>query len=197
MFLKRPWREKQNTLNKFVGIKVAHLALVVGPCEEMSLALLSQPSMLGCLEGFSRFLQSMCFVFYLWLSCPESGAKCFRHHLQCITLMMSNSNALFCLFLSYLFHLQATHYSFLATLEVLGKLSFSALAGAMVDTVGFPIAFILFLFLTSSSALHVWRATETGILKEQVKGQPQWPALANQMAWVSERVWRCWIVCMV
>ncbi|KAI7813576.1 major facilitator superfamily domain-containing protein 3 [Triplophysa rosa] len=69
--------------------------------------------------------------------------------------------------------IQATHYSFLATLEVLGKLSFSALAGGMVDTVGYPIAFILFLFLTSSSALHVWRATETGILKEQVKGQPQ------------------------
>uniref|UniRef100_A0A672RBV2 Major facilitator superfamily domain-containing protein 3 n=1 Tax=Sinocyclocheilus grahami TaxID=75366 RepID=A0A672RBV2_SINGR len=69
--------------------------------------------------------------------------------------------------------IQATHYSFLATLEVLGKLSFSALAGGMVDTVGFPIAFILFLFLTSSSALHVWRATETGILKEQLKEQPQ------------------------
>uniref|UniRef100_A0A671KNQ1 Major facilitator superfamily domain-containing protein 3 n=1 Tax=Sinocyclocheilus anshuiensis TaxID=1608454 RepID=A0A671KNQ1_9TELE len=50
--------------------------------------------------------------------------------------------------------IQATHYSFLATLEVLGKLSFSALAGGLVDTVGFPIAFILFLFLTSSSALH-------------------------------------------
>ncbi|KAI2664763.1 Annexin A1 [Labeo rohita] len=68
--------------------------------------------------------------------------------------------------------IQATHYSFLATLEVLGKLSFSALAGGMVDTVGFPIAFILFLFLTSSSALHVWRATETGVLKEQLKEQP-------------------------
>ncbi|KAF4113403.1 major facilitator superfamily domain-containing protein 3 isoform X1 [Onychostoma macrolepis] len=69
--------------------------------------------------------------------------------------------------------IQATHYSFLATMEVLGKLSFSALAGGMVDTVGFPIAFILFLFLTSSSALHVWRATETGVLKEQLKEQPQ------------------------
>ncbi|XP_067263765.1 major facilitator superfamily domain-containing protein 3 isoform X2 [Chanodichthys erythropterus] len=69
--------------------------------------------------------------------------------------------------------IQATHYSFLATLEVLGKLSFSALAGGMVDTVGFPIAFILFLFLTSSSALHVWRATETGVLKEQLKEQPK------------------------
>uniref|UniRef100_A0A8C2GUB8 Major facilitator superfamily domain-containing protein 3 n=1 Tax=Cyprinus carpio TaxID=7962 RepID=A0A8C2GUB8_CYPCA len=69
--------------------------------------------------------------------------------------------------------IQATHYSFLATLEVLGKLSFSALAGGMVDTVGFPIAFVVFLFLTSSSALHVWRATETGVLKEQLKEQPQ------------------------
>ncbi|KAK1806889.1 hypothetical protein P4O66_005373, partial [Electrophorus voltai] len=68
--------------------------------------------------------------------------------------------------------IQATHYSFLATLEVLGKLSFSALAGGMVDTVGFPIAFLLFFFLTSSSALHVWHATETGVLKDQSKGQP-------------------------
>ncbi|XP_053466178.1 major facilitator superfamily domain-containing protein 3 [Ictalurus furcatus] len=69
--------------------------------------------------------------------------------------------------------IQATHYSFLATLEVLGKLCFSALAGAIVDTMGFPIAFLLFLFLTSSSALHVWRAVDTGVLKEQLKEQPQ------------------------
>lgn len=69
--------------------------------------------------------------------------------------------------------IQATHYSFLATLEVLGKLCFSTLAGAIVDTVGFPIAFLLFLFLTSSSALHVWRAVDTGVLKEQLKEQPQ------------------------
>ncbi|XP_062874272.1 major facilitator superfamily domain-containing protein 3 [Trichomycterus rosablanca] len=69
--------------------------------------------------------------------------------------------------------IQATHYSFLATLEVLGKLSFSALAGGIVDAVGFPIAFLLFLFLTSTSALHVWRAMETGVLKEQLKEQPQ------------------------
>ncbi|TSR04277.1 Major facilitator superfamily domain-containing protein 3 [Bagarius yarrelli] len=69
--------------------------------------------------------------------------------------------------------IQATHYSFLATLEVLGKLCFSALAGAIVDTVGFPIAFLLFLFLTSSSALHVWRAMDTGVLKEQLREQPQ------------------------
>ncbi|XP_030647542.1 major facilitator superfamily domain-containing protein 3 [Chanos chanos] len=69
--------------------------------------------------------------------------------------------------------IQATHYSFLATLEVLGKLSFSTLAGGMVDSVGFPVSFLLFLFLTSSSALHVWRATEIGVLKDQLKEQPQ------------------------
>ncbi len=86
----------------------------------------------------------------------------------------------FFLSLSLSVYVQATHYSFLATLEVLGKLSFSALAGGIVDTVGFPIAFILFLFLTSSSALHVWRATETGVLKEQLKEQPQWPELAYE-----------------
>lgn len=63
--------------------------------------------------------------------------------------------------------LKATHYSFLATLEVLGKLSFSALSGGLVDWVGFAIAYLLFFSLSAASALLVWKATLTGPLKEQ------------------------------
>lgn len=68
---------------------------------------------------------------------------------------------------------QATHYSFLSTLEVLGKLMFSALAGGLVDWVGYPTAFLLFLVLSAGTALHVWRATDTGALREQLKEQPK------------------------
>ncbi|CAB1319482.1 unnamed protein product [Coregonus sp. 'balchen'] len=64
---------------------------------------------------------------------------------------------------------QATHYSFLSTLEVLGKLMFSALAGGLVDWVGFPTAFLLFLVLSAGTALHIWKATDTGALREQPK----------------------------
>lgn len=70
---------------------------------------------------------------------------------------------------------QATHYSFLATLEVLGKLTFSTLAGGLVDWFGFQVAFLLFLTLSAGTALHVWTATFTGALREhQHKEQPKW-----------------------
>lgn len=70
--------------------------------------------------------------------------------------------------------LQATHYSFLATLEVLGKLTFSALAGGVVDWFGFQVAFLFFLTLSAGTALHVWTATFTGALREhQLKEQPK------------------------
>ncbi|XP_077456956.1 major facilitator superfamily domain-containing protein 3 [Stigmatopora argus] len=70
--------------------------------------------------------------------------------------------------------IQATHYSFLATLEVLGKLTFSALAGAVVDWFGFQVAFLFFLTLSAATALHVWTATYTGALREhQLKEQPK------------------------
>ncbi|TWW61339.1 Major facilitator superfamily domain-containing protein 3 [Takifugu flavidus] len=68
----------------------------------------------------------------------------------------------------------ATHYSFLATLEVLGKLTFSAVAGGVVDWFGFQVAFLLFLTLSAGTALHVWTATFTGALREhQLKDQPK------------------------
>ncbi|XP_018615519.2 major facilitator superfamily domain-containing protein 3 isoform X1 [Scleropages formosus] len=63
--------------------------------------------------------------------------------------------------------IQATHYSFLATLEVLGKLTFSALAGWLVDWVGFPVSFLFFLLLSAAATLHVYRATEKGELNQQ------------------------------
>uniref|UniRef100_A0A3B3WG83 Major facilitator superfamily domain-containing protein 3 n=1 Tax=Poecilia mexicana TaxID=48701 RepID=A0A3B3WG83_9TELE len=70
--------------------------------------------------------------------------------------------------------IQATHYSFLATLEVLGKLMFSALAGGVVDWCGFQVAFLFFLTLSAGTALHVWTATFTGALREtQLKEQPK------------------------
>ncbi|XP_058491897.1 major facilitator superfamily domain-containing protein 3 [Solea solea] len=70
--------------------------------------------------------------------------------------------------------IQATHYSFLATLEVLGKLTFSALAGGVVDMFGFQVAFLFFLTLSAGTALHVWTATFTGALREhQLKEQPK------------------------
>lgn len=73
-----------------------------------------------------------------------------------------------------IFIFQATHYSFLATLEVLGKLSFSAVAGGLVDWLGFQVAFLLFLTLSAGTALHVWTATFTGALREhQLKDPPK------------------------
>ncbi|KAK0148371.1 Major facilitator superfamily domain-containing protein 3 [Merluccius polli] len=68
---------------------------------------------------------------------------------------------------------QATHYSFLATLEVLGKLMFSALAGGLVDWLGYQVAFLFFLTLSAGTALHVWTATITGALREHPLKQPQ------------------------
>ncbi|KAJ3603568.1 hypothetical protein NHX12_028313 [Muraenolepis orangiensis] len=68
---------------------------------------------------------------------------------------------------------QATHYSFLATLEVLGKLLFGALAGVLVDWLGYQVAFLFFLTLSAGTALHVWTATITGAFREQPIKQPQ------------------------
>ncbi|TFJ97028.1 sphingomyelin phosphodiesterase 2 [Platysternon megacephalum] len=50
--------------------------------------------------------------------------------------------------------IQATHYSFLATLEVLGKLAFSTFVGSIVDWLGFASSFCCFLFLSFTSVLY-------------------------------------------
>ncbi|KAJ6661520.1 hypothetical protein lerEdw1_014430 [Lerista edwardsae] len=50
--------------------------------------------------------------------------------------------------------IQATHYSFLATLEVLGKMIFSAMVGSLVDWLGFFHAFCIFLAFSFASILY-------------------------------------------
>ncbi|XP_062987301.1 major facilitator superfamily domain-containing protein 3 isoform X2 [Elgaria multicarinata webbii] len=50
---------------------------------------------------------------------------------------------------------QATHYSFLATLEVLGKLVFSTLSGSLVDWLGFTRAFGVFFSLSFASIVYL------------------------------------------
>uniref|UniRef100_UPI00398EB310 major facilitator superfamily domain-containing protein 3 isoform X2 n=1 Tax=Pristiophorus japonicus TaxID=55135 RepID=UPI00398EB310 len=51
--------------------------------------------------------------------------------------------------------IQATHYTFLASFEVLGKLIFSAIAGVLVDWIGFPFSFCIFLLLSCFAMFHV------------------------------------------
>ncbi|XP_032982206.1 major facilitator superfamily domain-containing protein 3 isoform X3 [Rhinolophus ferrumequinum] len=51
--------------------------------------------------------------------------------------------------------LQATHYSLLATLELLGKLMLSALAGALADSLGLPLCFSLFLALSATPIVYL------------------------------------------
>lgn len=48
---------------------------------------------------------------------------------------------------------QATHYSFLATLELLGKLLLGSLAGALADGLGLHLCFSLFLALSATPIL--------------------------------------------
>ncbi|KAK3098928.1 hypothetical protein FSP39_024370 [Pinctada imbricata] len=45
--------------------------------------------------------------------------------------------------------IQATHYTNLATLEVLGKLTFSVLIGYVADSMGYQFIFVLFIILTA------------------------------------------------
>uniref|UniRef100_A0A8C6XQP8 Major facilitator superfamily domain-containing protein 3 n=1 Tax=Naja naja TaxID=35670 RepID=A0A8C6XQP8_NAJNA len=50
--------------------------------------------------------------------------------------------------------IQATHYSLLAAIEVLGKVAFSTVAGSLVDWLGFPHTFGIFLALSFASVLY-------------------------------------------
>ncbi|XP_053169704.1 major facilitator superfamily domain-containing protein 3 isoform X2 [Hemicordylus capensis] len=54
--------------------------------------------------------------------------------------------------------IQATHYSFLATLEVLGKLVFSAIVGTLVDWLDFVPAFCVCLGLSCASIVYTLQA---------------------------------------
>ncbi|XP_078455909.1 major facilitator superfamily domain-containing protein 3 [Lampetra fluviatilis] len=53
-------------------------------------------------------------------------------------------------------HLQATHYSFLALLEILGKLSLGTVSGLLLDSLGLGPAFSLFLALSSLAFAYTW-----------------------------------------
>ncbi|XP_047641591.1 major facilitator superfamily domain-containing protein 3 isoform X1 [Phacochoerus africanus] len=57
--------------------------------------------------------------------------------------------------------LQATHYSLLATLELLGKLLVGALAGALADSLGLRFCFSLFLALSATPVLCLGLAPST------------------------------------
>lgn len=57
--------------------------------------------------------------------------------------------------------LQATHYSLLATLELLGKLLLGTLAGALADSLGLRLCFCSFLTLTAMPLLHLGLAPST------------------------------------
>ncbi|XP_032079391.1 major facilitator superfamily domain-containing protein 3 isoform X2 [Thamnophis elegans] len=50
--------------------------------------------------------------------------------------------------------IQATHYSLLAAIEVLGKVAFSTVSGSLVDWLGFPHTFGVFLALSFGSVLY-------------------------------------------
>ncbi|XP_056410004.1 major facilitator superfamily domain-containing protein 3 [Hyla sarda] len=50
---------------------------------------------------------------------------------------------------------QATHYSLLSSLEVLGKVVFSAVSGLLVDSLGISASFSLFIILSFLPLLHL------------------------------------------
>ncbi|KAM7075149.1 major facilitator superfamily domain-containing protein 3 [Molossus nigricans] len=57
--------------------------------------------------------------------------------------------------------LQATHYSLLATMELLGKLLLGTLAGALADSLGLHLCFSLFLALSAMPILYLGLAPRT------------------------------------
>ncbi|XP_066873914.1 major facilitator superfamily domain-containing protein 3 isoform X5 [Kogia breviceps] len=57
--------------------------------------------------------------------------------------------------------LQATHYSLLATLELLGKLLMGTLAGALADSLGPRLCFSVFLALSAAPVLYLGLAPST------------------------------------
>ncbi|GCB68388.1 major facilitator superfamily domain-containing protein 3 [Scyliorhinus torazame] len=61
--------------------------------------------------------------------------------------------------------IQATHYTLLASFEVLGKLTFSAIAGILVDRIGFISSFCIFILLSCLAIFHVLKPAD--LLPEQ------------------------------
>ncbi|XP_044130058.1 major facilitator superfamily domain-containing protein 3 [Bufo gargarizans] len=56
---------------------------------------------------------------------------------------------------------QASHYSLLSSLEVLGKVVFSAVSGLLVDSLGVSASFSLFIVLSCLPLLHLQRLPST------------------------------------
>nr|DBA23928.1 TPA: hypothetical protein GDO54_011640 [Pyxicephalus adspersus] len=52
-------------------------------------------------------------------------------------------------------NIQASHYSLLSSLEVLGKVSFSAVSGLLVDSLGVSVSFSVFIVLSCLPVLHL------------------------------------------
>lgn len=52
--------------------------------------------------------------------------------------------------------IQTTHYSFLATMEVLGKLSFATVAGALIDQLGLSPVYLLFVLTAILTVPLLW-----------------------------------------
>ena len=53
--------------------------------------------------------------------------------------------------------IQTSHYSLLATAEVLGKLMFASVAGALIDMFGLELMFVLFVLLAVLTVPLLWR----------------------------------------
>ncbi|XP_077022589.1 major facilitator superfamily domain-containing protein 3 [Tamandua tetradactyla] len=85
---------------------------------------------------------------------------CLQHFLGGLT-----TSATFTLMMRCTHHaprtLQATHYSFLATLELLGKLLLGTLAGALADGLGLRSCFSVFLALSALPVLYLGLAPGT------------------------------------
>lgn len=111
------------------------------------------------------FLQNVCafrlvpmlFTTLIIFSWVDSSQVCFVLAIisMCLMLLVSGivTTATFTLMMQCSkkapSHVQASHYTTLATLEVMGKLLFSVSLGSVTDAVGYEKVFILFLVLTT------------------------------------------------
>ncbi|XP_062616051.1 major facilitator superfamily domain-containing protein 3-like [Saccostrea cucullata] len=65
-------------------------------------------------------------------------------------------------------YVQASHYTTLATLEVLGKLAFSVVLGSITDAIGYEYVFIMFLVLSVMAILFIQQCPEE-LIKSEVE----------------------------
>ena len=65
--------------------------------------------------------------------------------------------------------IQTSHYSLLATAEVLGKLMFASVAGALIDMFGLELMFVLFVLLAVLTVPLLWRMPDLENTKVQTE----------------------------